>query len=260
MESVGKLEINSEIQKLTTPIGVLGDAYGITSLSNFRDNGNYMANMALYKASDFAEGLSTLAGIGLGIADLNIFNSPNSASSNGSLNFSAPGVNTSEFEAAEMSQTVATGLNVRDITPIANPSHGLAFDLIRAFGQWSGAIDITSLRAADILNPSGPGNINIVAFSNGTELIAGAMAYVDPRVKARIKFQGFGGQLYIDQNTYGLKSAINKVIPADPVPLLTPGNWGQPYSVISGSPFQWNHPFQAHDFKSNYAPYIIPAQ
>lgn len=255
-------KINADIQGITAPIGYIGDTYGISSLSNFRDNANYMANMALYQAPNIAFCVNALAGIPLGIADLNIFGSSHSTSANGVSNFGANGIATSDDDVKAMSQLISSSLNIsqNNERSLANPSHGIAFDLIRAFGQWTGATDITSLRAADMLNTSGPGNINIVAFSNGTELIAGAMPYIDPSVRARINFQGFGGQRYIDQNTYGLKSAINKVIPADPVPLLTPGNWGQPYSVISGSPFQWNHPFQAHDFKSNYAPYIIPAQ
>jgi hypothetical protein len=259
----GKAVINLEIQRGTGPVGAIGDAYGISSLSNFRDNANYMANMALYKAPNIAVGVDTLAGIPLGIADLNIFNSANSTSANGFLNYSINGINMSDTEVTRMSQLAAFGLHIsqRDITPLANPSHGIGFDIIRACGQWSGATDITSLRAADMLNASGSGNINIVGYSNGTEMFAGAMPYVDLAVRARISFQGFGGQQYIDQNIYCLKSARNFMDHNDQVTYLTPSNLLNPYIITpSNGSFRWNNPFQAHSFKNNYAPYIIPVQ
>jgi hypothetical protein len=230
---------------------------GRVAINNANENAGYIINQALYFSPDFKTEMSTLKGISLGFLDLNIFDSPN-ALSTGSINYSINGINTSDLEAEEMSQIVADRLNVRDITPIANPSHGIIFDLIRAFGQLQGITDITSLRAADVFNASGPGNINVVAFSNGTELVAGAMPYVFPSIRARMNVQSLGGQVFIDQNKYGLHSAVNRRILSDPIPYLTPTNWRHSYQIINIGSFKWNHPFQSHAFKNNYAPYIAP--
>ncbi|MBX9578597.1 MAG: hypothetical protein K2W97_09030 [Chthoniobacterales bacterium] len=225
-----------------------------------RQNFDYMAGKAFH-APSVQDGINILKGIPLSFADLNI-EYAFGVTPQGAVNFSGNGVLMDEFKAVEMAKSVRNYLKIlpqKNVTIIKNPTHGLFFDLVRCIGQNLGATDITSLKAADAFNAAGPGEINAVMFSNGTTLFGGAMSFVRPEVRARIHFQGFGGQWNINQGAYGLKRSNNKRHPLDVVPLLTPWNWFQLYDVIEKEDsFDWKSPLKIHNFKNIYAPQIIP--
>jgi len=224
-----------------------------------RQNFDYMLNTAFH-APSMEDGVHVLRGIALGFADLNMWY-PFGATPQGAVNFSGNGIMMDERAIEKMIGFTAASLHSSSIESINNPTHGLFFDLIRCVGQNLGATDITSLKAANAFNAAGPGKINTVMFSNATALFGAAMPFVRADVRARISFQGFGGQWNINQDAYGLKRANNTRDLLDIVPLLTPGNWFQFYNVIkeNGS-FDWKSPFKFHDFKDIYAPQIIPIQ
>ncbi|NBV29834.1 hypothetical protein EBS02_12630 [bacterium] len=168
--------------------------------------------------------------------------------------FSANGIFTGDSDVRYMKSKVSEGLSFNEahVFPIENPSYG-PLDLIRAGGQEAGAIDITALRAADMINASGGGTF--VAHSNGSALFYAASALLSPEVKANITYKGYGPQININAvNDPGLRSYYNVTGSYDAVATgLNHGpnvHWDK---IISQSPF---HPFDNHSFKKTYAPEV----
>ncbi len=220
-------------------------------------NAGYMIEKAR-EQSDPSLGMSILRGLGLSLLDQNLGDTSITSSSE-AVNYSINGVNMNDAMSKEMSQNVSNHLHVDQVTPIPNPTHGIFFDLIRAAGQNLGITDLTSLRAADTFNASAAGKIHVVSYSNGSSLLLGALPFVHDDVKSRMDVQALGGQVFIDQNRYGLHSSINYRVPSDPIPSFNLSNRNKAYELIEGPAFDWKHPFQAHNFKNYYAPSIRPA-
>ena len=244
------------------PDGRCVEKYYLNLDETGRENFDYMIDKAFHSPT-LQDGVHVLTGILLGFADSNIEH-PFGPTPQGAVNFSGNGIVTDIANVKEMKRIVADYLKIgypQNFAQLDNPSHGVFFDLVRTFGQNLGATDITSLKAADTLNAAGPGEINTVMFSNGTALFGGAMPFVSPDVRARIHFQGLGGQWNINKDAYGLKQVHNKRHPLDIVPLLTPWNWFQLDEVIKREDsFDWKSPLKFHNFKKIYAPRITPTQ
>ena len=262
----GKGVVSSSVGVHTSIAGFAGSTLGISSLSNYSTNVNYMANKALYEAPSFSVGARTMAGISVSIASGNIFDSyrtPQDFPGGVPRNFSINGIWTDEGHAFRMSALVANHLHVNTSQVVSiqnNTRFGGRGDIARVIGQQFGAIDITALRTAEMINASGGGNV--VAHSNGTAVFGAAMNYVSSSVRSNISFQGFGGQWHIDQKQYGLASAMNVRHVLDPVPLFSMGNWDTedgPKSYVEVGD-GYNAGFSFHDFNKYYAPQIIPAR
>ena len=139
-------------------------------------------------------------------------------------------------------------LEENNVFRIQNPSYG-PLDLIRAGGQQAGAIDITALRAADMINASGGGTF--VAHSNGSALFYAASPLLRPEVKANLIYKGYGPQINVNtSNDPGLRSYYNDAGSNDWIARgLNPNaHWDR---IIPQSLF---HPYDNHMFKQTYAP------
>ena len=166
--------------------------------------------------------------------------------------FSANGVFAGDIDVRYMKTKVAERLNLNadSVFSVQNPSYG-PLDLIRAVGQEAGAIDITALRAADMINTSGGGIF--VDHSNGSALFYAASALLRPEVKANIIYKGYGPQININEgNVPGLRGYYNVTGSNDWIAKgLNPNaHWDK---IIPQSPF---HPYNNHMFKETYAPEV----
>ena len=163
--------------------------------------------------------------------------------------FSANGIFADRSDIIYMRSKVAEGLNFNEenIFQIQNPSYG-PLDLIRAGGQEAGAIDITALRAADMINTSGGGSF--VAHSNGSALFYAASALLRPEVKAHIDYRGYGPQININSGNVPRLHSYHNITGAHDLvgTVLNPNaHWDQ---IIPQSPL---HPLDNHSFKKTYA-------
>jgi hypothetical protein len=126
------------------------------------------------------------------------------------LAFSINGIFSDDKSIVNMRSSIAANLNLNmeSIFSIENPSFG-PLDLVRAAGQQVRAIDITALRAADMIRASGGGYI--IAHSNGSGVFIAASALLPAAVKANINYEGLGPQININkQNVPGLRSYYNE--------------------------------------------------
>jgi hypothetical protein len=124
--------------------------------------------------------------------------------------FSINGIFTGEYDALRMGDKISNRLNIssKSVFVIENPTRG-PLDIVRAAGQQVRAIDITALRAADMIRASGGGYI--IAHSNGSGVFFAASALLPAAVKANINYEGFGPQINInEQNVPGLRSYYNE--------------------------------------------------
>ncbi|MBX9742720.1 MAG: RHS repeat-associated core domain-containing protein [Chthoniobacterales bacterium] len=149
--------------------------------------------------------------------------------------------------ANEIETAIAEGLDLdqRQVFSIQNPSVYKMGDIIRAFFHETGAIDITAIRAADMLSASRGGYF--ISHSNGSEVFRGAVALLPFEVRSHINYEGFGPQIYIDeQNIPGLNSYYNEAGEHDAVPMLL-NFWRHPYwdKIIpqQGYNLEGNHNF-----------------
>ncbi len=116
-------------------------------------------------------------------------------------------------------------LNVgRGENQLKNKSHFFGIgDIIQIIGEELGGITINSIHAAEALEKTGGGNV--FAHSQGTSVMRGAFALLDPKIKCNIDYVGWGGQSHISIQWHGLNSAVNIRNPGDMVPRLAPRNW-----------------------------------
>ncbi|MBX9742581.1 MAG: RHS repeat-associated core domain-containing protein, partial [Chthoniobacterales bacterium] len=169
------------------------------------------------------------------------------------LAYSANGIWTDVGGVLNMQSAIAhrLELNENDVFAIQNPSMGKKEDLIRAVREESGAIDIRSIRAADMIRASGGGTI--IAYSNGAEVIYGAFRLLSAEVKANINYEGFGPQININQhNVPGLHSYYNETGSHDWVGVLL--NRGKDVYWNKIIPQEGYNLFENHNFIKNYAP------
>ncbi|MEW6517382.1 MAG: hypothetical protein AB1439_10825 [candidate division FCPU426 bacterium] len=103
-----------------------------------------------------------------------------------------------------------------------------AGDIAQIAGQEQGNIDITAIRTAAMIRKGleNRDEIYVVAHSQGTKTFEQALALLTPEERKKIKFQGFGGEQYIDKNKYGLASARNVRHEKDPVPKVNDARIG----------------------------------
>jgi hypothetical protein len=102
-------------------------------------------------------------------------------------------------------------------------------DGLQVAGQEQGNIDITSIRTALMLREGlkNRSEIYVIAHSQGTKVFEQAIALLTPQERSKIKFQGFGGEQYIDQKKYGLASARNVRHVKDPIPKVNDARLGK---------------------------------
>ncbi len=107
---------------------------------------------------------------------------------------------------------------------LKNKSHFFGIgDIIQIIGEELGGITINSIHAAEALEKTGGGNV--FAHSQGTSVMRGAFALLDPKIKCNIDYVGWGGQSHISIPWHGLNSAVNIRNSRDIVPRLAPRNW-----------------------------------
>jgi hypothetical protein len=101
-------------------------------------------------------------------------------------------------------------------------------DALQVAGQEQGNIDITAIRTAAMIRKGleNRDEIYVVAHSQGTKTFEQALALLTPEERKKIKFQGFGGEQYIDKDKYGLASARNVRHEKDPVPKVNDARTG----------------------------------
>jgi RHS repeat-associated protein len=144
-----------------------------------------------------------------------IFDKPSSINSQVNT-FSMPGVRDQD---GKLDLLTAQGEN-----QLKNKSHFFGIgDLIQIVGEELGGITINSIHAAEAIEKTGGGNV--FAHSQGTSVMRGAFALLDPKIKCNINYVGWGGQSHISIPWHGLNSAINIRNPGDLVPRLAPRNW-----------------------------------
>jgi hypothetical protein len=150
-----------------------------------------------------------------------------------------------------MSANVSQRMGLTSSNFVVNNTHGIVRDLIQAVGQQTGAIDITAIRAAQVLRATGGGNV--VAHSQGTQVVRNGLSLLSTDIRSNITFQGFGGQTTIDANQFELKNASNSARRGDPVAALL--NWGSesPYVIDEVGDRALN--FRYHDF-NEYLKYV----
>ena len=101
--------------------------------------------------------------------------------------------------------------------------------------------------------PFNPPNL---AFSNGSAVFGGAVPYLTSAVSSNINYQGFGAEWNINGAADGLNSATNTRGGGDPVPYLSPENWGANWNtVIQGQSFGISN----HNFNGIYQYYVNPS-
>ena len=171
--------------------------------------------------------------------------------------FSFNGIWTSEYKIRRMKSGVARGLHLDEsnVFAIQNPTVWKGGDIIRAIGQEIGVIDITAIRAADMIRASGGGYV--IPHSNGAGTFKVGSELLPDEVKANINYEGFGPQVYINKkNVPGLRSYYNEAGSNDWIARflngLNPARWDK---VIPQKGFDQN---ETHDFMKNYAPDVHP--
>ena len=212
---------------------------------------------AIFKTSSSVTGARIYAGIGVSILDGDIFDKPTRMIP-GSQSISINGIGTNQIGRQNISNDVNAALGVNNTIGVVNDSHyKIVGDLIQIVGEELGAITKPSIDTANILQQM-QGNISVVAHSQGSSIFAGAIALLPDDVRARIDYQGFGPQTYIDPSMYGLNSATNSIMGGDPVPFLSLRNF--PFNSAADNflnilEADGNNGIDAH-FWSNYSQYV----
>ncbi len=107
------------------------------------------------------------------------------------------------------------------VARISNNTHGLDKDFgAQGIGQETGAIDITPLRAAELMKKgiAQKGEVYVIAHSQGSAIFERALELLTPEERAKVHYQGFGPQKYIDSKEEGLAEARNVRHRSDPIP------------------------------------------
>jgi hypothetical protein len=158
-----------------------------------------------------------------------------------------------------LNENVADRMGFNRAWSVSNPT-GYPLDFVQIAGHEIGAIDITASRAASAIEcahfqasqSAVPGQIpivEVVAHSQGTMVFRRALSLLTSTVRASIRYQGFGGETYIDAGDWGLPFAENTRNTGDWVPLwaMARGLGGnQQWRVISTGRAS------AHPFIANY--------
>lgn len=214
--------------------------------------------VAISNTNSPVTGARIYAGIGVSILDGDFFDQPTNMIP-GSHSVSINGIGTNEPGRKAIYQNVNAALGVDNTVGIVNDSHfGMVGDFVQIIGEELGAITKPSIDTANILSQMDR-NIAVVAHSQGSSVFAGATALLSDDVLSRIDYQGFGPQVYIDASQYGLDSAINSIMGGDPVPFLSPRNWG--FNNADGDfwnvlPWDGNNGIDAHSWLTNYNQYL----
>jgi RHS repeat-associated protein len=145
----------------------------------------------------------------------------------------------------EMNSLVAQKMGFSSAIRVHNPTFLCIGDLIQiAAHELLAIIDSAAVRAAKAITAAyneasasvtaGIGAIvDVVAHSQGTMIFRRALELLPSNVKASIRYQGFGGETFIDRVKHGLGDARNVRNYFDPVPWWgtlknfgdAPGNW-----------------------------------
>lgn len=207
-------------------------------LSNAKDNLELTWD-AFKEADDLGTKARIAQGVGTGVLSGDIFDKPDPNATgfdpDGPAILYINGMNTPNKEADADQEALAKkcGYNVARVQNNTGCTK-LIQDALQSFGLEQGNIDITVLRTAYMIRQGliGKDEIHIVAHSQGTKVFEQAIALLTPEERSKIKFQGFGGEQYVDGDKHGLASARNVRHVHDPIPAVNEVRTGPASTVL----------------------------
>ncbi|MCB4757710.1 MAG: hypothetical protein LHV69_11900, partial [Elusimicrobia bacterium] len=132
------------------------------------------------------------------------------------------GMNNEKYEIGSFVIEVQKIFGITHMAQIENRTHGkMVGDIVQTLGyEYLGAIDNHAINAAHAIRQgiAEKGEIYVVAHSQGTAIFERALALLKPEERSKIHYFGAGSEVFIDENKYGLASAVNVKNEGDKIP------------------------------------------
>lgn len=134
------------------------------------------------------------------------------------------GLKTPNHTAEDLAEGFTQSAGVQNVAHVENNTHCWRHlcDGFQVLGNESGAIDITAVRAVGIIRQALASHkvVYVEAHSNGTAIFNTTLPLLTREEKAKIHYEGFGPETYIDAKKSGLASAKNYRNPDDRIQIV----------------------------------------